>query len=223
MSNKRLPASNQGVMQVVMRNQFYRDGYMAVRLAVMFMLVLNLSLIGLVYFRFTHPPIPQYFATTPDGRIINEHPLSDPTLSDEAVVQWTANAVHKAFTLDFVHWREQLQSASANFTPDGWTYFSDTLKQSDNLKTLVDLKMVADATVTGAPEVVQKGLVQGHFAWNIRLPMLITYSNGQKTISQPVKVTVIVVREPVQNYPEKIAINNVFVDAVNPGGMNNGL
>lgn len=210
-----------GLDLVLMRNQFYRDGHARLVVAVVVMALINLSLLGLVYYRWTHPPQPQYFATTADGRMILEHPLTDPSLTDDAVLQWTANAVHKAFSLDFVHWREQLQEASANFTQSGWNYFSQTLQQSDNLKTLTDLKMVANATITGAPQVLQKAVVDGHYAWSIRMPMLITYSNNEKSISQPVKVTVIVLREPVRDYPQKIAINNVFVDTVNPGSVDN--
>lgn len=214
-------SSPRGLDAVMMRNQFYRDGYTRLVAAVIAMAVINLALLGLVIYRVANPPQPQYFATTADGRVILEHPLTDPSLSDDAVLQWTANSVHKAFSLDFVHWREQLQDASVNFTQSGWNYFSETLKKSDNLKTLVDLKMVANADVTGAPQVIQKAVVDGHYAWSIRMPMLITYTNNEKTISQPVKVTVIVLRQPVRDYPQKIAINNVFVDTVNPGSVDN--
>lgn len=213
---------NKGLDLVVVRNEFYRDGYYRVLFCVLVLLAMNILLVGMVYHRWTNPPAPQYFAATADGRVIKVQALSDPSLTDDFVLQWTANAVHKAFTMDFIHWREQLQDASNNFTPDGWTYFSDTLKKSDNLKTLAELKMVSNAVITGAPQVIQKAVVDGHYAWSIKLPMLITYSSSAKTISQPVKVTVIVLREPVQYYPQKIAINNIFVDAVDPAALNNG-
>lgn len=201
-----------GLDLVIMRNMFYRDNYYRILFCVLLMLAINVILVGMVYHKWTHPPLPQYFAATPDGRIIKVHALTDPTLPDDFVLQWTANAVHKAFTLDFVHYREQLQEASSNFTSDGWNYFIDKLQQSNNLDTIKNLKMVSNAVITGAPQVVMKAIVGGHYAWNVKLPMLITYISDQKTINQPVNVTVLVLREPVQYYPQKIAINNIFIE-----------
>lgn len=199
-----------GLELVIMRNAFYRDSYYQVLFAVLFLLIVNGFLAYIVYYKISNPPQPQYFAATADGRIIKVHPLSDPSLSDDFVVQWTADAVHKAFSWDFIHWREQMQEASNNFTPDGWRDFSASLKDSNNLKTLIDLKMVSNVEVTGSPQIIQKAVVAGHYAWNIKIPVLLSFTSVEKTINQPMNLTVIVLREPVQYYPQKIAINNLF-------------
>lgn len=221
MANQNEKKSFSGLDFVIMRNVFYRDNYYRVLFCVMVMLVINVVLSIMIYHKWTHPPVPQYFPSTADGRIIKIYPLTDPSLSDDAVLQWASDAVHKAFTLDFIHWREQLQDASTNFTPDGWNYFTDTLKKSNNLKTIVDLKMVSNAVVTGAPQVNKKSIVSGHYAWSVKMPMLITYTSAEKTINQPVSVTVLIVREPVQYYPQKIAINNIFIDQVGASAFSN--
>lgn len=199
-----------------MRNAFYRDNYYRVLFAVLFLIAINLGLGIFVYHKWANPPLPQYFATTASGVLIKIHPLSDPTVPDDFVLQWTSDAIRKSFNLDYIHWREQLQSASENYTPDGWTYFSNALKSTNNLKTLVNLKMVSDAKITGAPQIIRKAVVGGSFSWNIKIPLMVVYSNGAKTINQPIEMTVIVMREPVQYYPDKIAINNVFSATVNP-------
>jgi intracellular multiplication protein IcmL len=115
-----------------------------------------------------------------------------------------------------VHWREQLQDASANFTPDGWKYFQAALTDSNDLKTLVDLKMVSDAQITGAPSITRKAIISGHYAWVVQLPVLIAFTSAGKNINQPINLTVVVVREPVDSYPQKIAINNIFSGTVSP-------
>ncbi len=205
---KKNAAPESGLVLVVERNEYYRDGYQKVFIAVLFLLVINAILVGGIVYKMLTPPQPQYFAATADGKIINFHPLSDPVVSDDFVAQWSANAVRRAFSLDFMHYREQLQQSSGDFTPSGWQYFVTALKQSNNLKTLTDLKMVSDAEITGAPQILEKDLVDGVFAWKVEMSILVTFTNDKQNIPMPMKVTLIVLREPVNNYPSQIAINN---------------
>src|SRR3990167_4541085 len=142
----------EGLKLVLLRNEFYRDNYRKAAMAFLLLIILNAILAAAVFYKMTHPAKPQYFAITDDGKIISLYALSDPMLSNDKVLQWSTVAARKAFALDFLHWREQLQDASNYFTPDGWKYFLTALQQTNNLKTLADLKMVSDATITGAPE-----------------------------------------------------------------------
>lgn len=209
--------NTKGLETVMLRNAFYRDHYYHVLFAVIILLFIDLSLAFMVYYKWQHPRVPEYFASTADGRIIKVQSLADPAVSDDYVLQWTVDALRKAFSLDYLHWQAQLQSAQNNFTPDGWNYFSDALKKSNNLKTLVELKMVSDIKMTGAPEIITKAVVGGHYAWNIKIPVLLMFTNGTKTINNPIDFTIIVLREPVQYFPQKIAINNVFYSSVGAG------
>jgi intracellular multiplication protein IcmL len=111
-----------------------------------------------------------------------------------------------------VHWREQLQDASNNFTPFGWRYFLKSLQASNNLTTVQKLKMVESAQVTGAPEIIRKGVVSGHYMWAVKLPILLTYTNINKTINQAMMVTLIVLRQPVQDMPSGVGINNFLAN-----------
>ena len=147
-------------------------------------------------------------AITPDGRMINNYRLDDPVFSDDHILQWTANAVRQSFSLDFMHWSEQLQTVSGKFSADGWRHFLEAMKKSNNLETLTKLKMVSDAQVTGAPKLLQKAVLGGHYVWKIELPILVTYNNNNQVIPMPMEVTVIVMRVPVEQNPERIAINN---------------
>lgn len=196
---------------ILLRNAFYRDGYKRVVFCLLLVIVVDaLLLFGCIY-RVAHPAQPQYFATTPDGRLIMMHPLSDPVLTDEEVLQWVSVAVRKVYAIDYIHWRDQLQSGSQYFTTSGWNYFLSALKSSNNLDTVTKLKMVASAEITGSPEVVQKTVVDNHYAWKITVPILLSYNSPARSrITQSVLLTLIVLRMPVQNYPSRVAINNLF-------------
>lgn len=205
---KKNSAEESGLTLVLERNAFYQDGYQKIRIAILFLVALNVILVGGILYKSMNPPQPQYFAATADGKIINFRPLSDPAVTDDFVAQWAANAVRRAFSLDFTHWREQLQRSSSDFTPEGWQYFVTALKQSNNLKTLTNLKMVSDAKITSAPQILEKDILGGVYAWKVEMSILVTFTNDKQIIPMPMKVTLIVLREPVQNYPDQIAINN---------------
>ena len=209
MSKQTAENNSKGALELILlRNTFYRDHYKRALFAFLILLAVNIGLGGLIFYRSMNPPAPQYFATTADGTIINWHPLSDPVVTNDFVLQWSANAVRKAFSLDYEHWREQLQQASGSFTTAGWRYFLQSLKQSNNLKTLTKLKMVSNASITGAPRILEQEVIDGVYAWKIQLPILVTYTNAQQTIPMPMNVTLIVMRAPVKQFPDRIAINN---------------
>ena len=197
-----------GLELVMLRNAFYRDAYRRIVVLAIMLFVINCALGTAIILKYLNPPEPQYFATTAEGRIINIHKLTDPVVSDSYVLQWASNAVRQAFSSDYIHWRKQLQDASSNFTPDGWRYFLSALKSSNNLNTLVNMKMVSGAELTSAPQITQKMVVNGHYVWKLQMPLLITYTDGKQNINMPWNVTVIVARMPVKDYPQRIAINN---------------
>lgn len=207
----------QGLALVLSRNAFYRDAYRRVVFVLIMLFLINVGLLATILIKVFNPPQPQYFATTADGRILSTHKLTDPVVSDAYVSQWVANAVRRAFSVDYVHWRKQLQDASVNFTPDGWRYFLDALKKSNNLNTLQSMKLVSSASIISAPQITAKMIVGKQYAWKVELPLLVTYTDGKKeNISMPMKVSVIVVRVPVKDYPQRIAINNFLPELQGP-------
>jgi len=201
-----------GLKLVLERHAFYNDKYRLSLIALLLTLVLNIFLIGGLVYNATHPTPPEFFATTADGRIINVHPLSDPVVTDDFILQWSADVARSAFNLDFVNWKEELQRLTSKFTPSGWAWFLQQLKASNNLATIQDLKMVADAKITGAPQLLRKAVVGGHFAWEIQIPLLVTYQSQRKTITQTVMLTMVILRMPVKDYPQRIAVNNFIAD-----------
>jgi len=203
-----------GLELVMLRNAFYRDAYRRLILLVIMLFVINCGLGAAIVMKYLNPPTPQYFATTAEGRIINIHKLTDPVVTDSYVLQWASNAVRQSFSSDYIHWRKQLQDASSNFTPDGWRYFLSALKSSNNLNTLVDMKMVSGAKLTSAPQITQKMIINGRYVWKLKMPLLITYTDGKKSINMPWNVTVIVARMAVKDYPQRIAINNFLPEVV---------
>src|SRR5689334_18367134 len=120
-----------GLGRVVVRNEFYRDGYrLALRVAVIQCFII-FGLIGAMYFVIhVHQPENRYFATTEDGRLIPMVPLQQPNLSNPALLSWVAQAASETMSFSFSNYRRNLQQASRNFTRSGWESFSTALQQA---------------------------------------------------------------------------------------------
>lgn len=212
MSNKKKPEvlnKTGGLEQVLERNAYYSDQYYLSFLVMVFLLFINIILLVGIVYKITHPPQPVYFPTNADGSIIDDYALSDPVKSDDYVLQWTSDQVRLAFSQDYVHYKAQFMDVQGSFTNSGWNDFFDAVKKSNNLTTLTTQKMVSSAEITTAPYIVKKLILSGHYAWNIKMSIAIKFENSQNSpIIQTYDVNVVVLREPVVDYPDGIAINN---------------
>lgn len=205
--------SEEGLTLVLMRNAFYRDNYRRAVFLLLIVVLINVVLGWGIAYRYLNPPSPEYFAANGQYQLIQWHPLEDPVVNNKFVLAWVTRAVTAAFSLDYIHWRSQLQTASNYFTPSGWYWFLSAFKKSGNLQTLVTLQMVSNATVTGAPTVISQAVLGGRYIWKVQIPILVTYTSPTKTINQPLNVIMLIQRVPVDQSPDRIAINEFLPEA----------
>lgn len=198
--------SEDALQLVQARNNFYRDNYRRMILVVLLLLGIVVALCGVVFYQLTHVPPNQYFATSADGRITKLHPLSVPVVSTSALLQWANQAAVAAYTYNFVDYRKQLQDASEYFTPKGWKNFEAALRSSRNLETVLARKLVVNAVATGAPVVLNQGVIRGRYAWKVQIPLLVSYQSASTMFQQPMIVTMIISRVPMLDVPKGIAI-----------------
>lgn len=210
---------NSGLAMVLMRNAFYRDSYRRVAMLLTIIFFINCGLVVAIIYKYLTPPQPQYFAATAAGRIIEIHKLTDPTVSDQDVIQFVTNGVQQAFSLDYIHWRQQLNAVNRNyFSPEGFRDFFKALMDSNNLNTLIKYKMVSSATLTAAPQITSTMIVGGHYAWKVNMPLLITFDSSATQVPKIImNVSVIVMRMPVQDFPAQIAITNFLPEIQGQG------
>lgn len=202
---------------ITLRNNFYRDGQRKVLIGLIIALLLNFILAGLLVYMVTHPPAPKYFATSIGGRITPLFPLEEPNQSDSAVLQWANQAAIAAFTYNFVNYREELQSSSGFFTSGGWNQFLTALQQSNNLDAVKAKKLIVSAVATRAPIILEKGVLNGNYAWRIQMPVLVTYQSASEFSQANNVVTMLVTRVSTLNSPRGIGISQFVVGPASSG------
>lgn len=186
-----------GLGTVVVRNEFYRDGYRSLLKLTFILGIVILGLIGSMYFVIqTHQPENRYFATTEDGRLVPMVPLNQPNLSTPALMSWVAQASTEVMTFGFNDYRRRLQEASRNFTRRGWESFTQALQRARIIEAVEAHQQVITAAPQGAPILQSEGLVNGRYQWIIQLPLALSYQSGARTRTDSLLATVVVVRVP---------------------------
>ena len=195
------------VGSVIVRNEFYRDGYRTLlRIAVIEAMII-LAMVGAMYFVISaHQPENRYFATTEDGRLVPMIALSEPNLSVPALMSWSAQAATEVMTFGFNDYKRRLQQASRNFTRLGWVSFTSALEKSRIIEMVEANGQVVSAAPASAPILISEGVVNGRYQWQVQVPLVVTYQAGSSVRDDKMLVTLLLVRVPKLESPNGVGI-----------------
>ncbi|MDR2422872.1 MAG: DotI/IcmL family type IV secretion protein, partial [Deltaproteobacteria bacterium] len=96
-------------------------------------------------------PEPRYYWVTNDLRIMEMAPLNGPPLNDSVLVNFAAQTLREALSLDYLHWRKTLDGLKENFTEKALAEFVDSLKAEGHIKKIEEEKLVLSCDLAGAP------------------------------------------------------------------------
>lgn len=159
-------------------NWYKKQYYMAMKLVLYLGASLGVSLciIGVLLL---NRPSPIYYAATPDLRLAPLIPLDRPVLTQQGLLNWVAETVTNAVSLDFLEWREKLSKVREHFDSVAFKSFMQALESSGMLAMVKEKRLSISAVVTEAPVIVTSGLINGKATWKIEFPMVISYESSQ--------------------------------------------
>lgn len=189
------------------RAQFRR----AMKLALALTVALCASL-GVAAILLLNQPKSQYFAATPDLRLAPMVPLDQPLLTQEGLLTWASNAITGAMSLNFLEWREKLETIRPHFDDAAYKSFLASLQSSGVLDMIRDKRLSASAVATRAPVIIASGLVSGKTTWKIEFPLIVSYESSQGVEStQKLLATVLVCRASTAKTPRGVVIQQVVL------------
>ena len=189
------------------RTQFRRS--MKLSLCLVAALCLSLAVSALLLL---NQPKPCYFAATPDLRLAPMVPLDQPLLTQEGLLTWASNAIAGAMSLNFLEWREKLESIRPHFEDEAFKSFLASLQSSGVLDMIRDKRLSASAVATRAPVIIASGLVSGKTTWKIEFPLIVSYESSQGVEStQKLLATVLVRRASTAKTPRGVVIQQVVL------------
>lgn len=172
--------------------------------------LLCLSIVANIYFGLQKTEY-RYFAVDPNGGISEVIPLERPIQSTTEVLNWTADAIVRSFTLSFANYQSQLNDSRIQFTDAGWTGFQEALSRNKILDTIITQKLVTSAVPASAPVVTASGIVEnGRYGWRIQMPLIVTYESASGSQSQTFNVEAVVVRRPETENPRGLGIGQII-------------
>ena len=193
--------------RVIVRNEFYRDGYrtmlrvaMLEGVAILGLIILILAIIS------AYQPENRYFATTEDGRVVPMVALSEPNLSRPALLSWAAQSASETLTFGFHDYRRRLQEASRHFTRKGWGSFVKALQESGLIEAVEENRQVISAAPRSAPTILSEGIMGGVYQWQVEMPMMVTYQIGQQQRNVSMNIRLLIVRVPKLESPNGLGI-----------------
>ena len=189
------------------RTQFRRSMKLALALTVALCISLGVAALLLL-----NQPKPRYFAATPDLRLAPMVPLDQPLLTQEGLLTWASNAITGAMSLNFLEWREKLESIRPHFEDEAFKSFLASLQSSGVLDMIRDKRLSASAVATRAPVITASGLVGGKATWKIEFPLIVSYESSQGVEStQKLLATVLVRRASTAKTPRGVVIQQVVL------------
>lgn len=157
-------------------------------------------------------PSPRFFAATPDLRLAPLIPLDKPVLTQQGLLNWIAETVTNAVSLDFLEWREKLTRTRENFDEGAFKSFLQSLKSSGILTMIQEKRLSVSAVVTKAPVIIASGLIEGRATWKVEFPIVISYESSQGVEStQKLMATVLVRRAATVTTPRGVVIQQVVL------------
>ena len=91
------------------------------------------------------------------------------------------------------------------------------MQQSNNLDAVKAKKLIVSAVATRAPIILQKGILNGKYAWRVQMPILVTYQSASEFSQQNNVVTMLITRVSTLNSPRGIGISQFVVGPASGG------
>lgn len=159
--------------------------------------------------RVIDPPRPHITYTSGHGEEYPVYPLREPVLAGSWVTQWAEAAVLQAYAVDFAAYNSEFYNASRRFTRRGWLSFRHSFIVTGDFEKLVQGRLVGSAQAQAPPVVMAVDHMDGRYAWHIQFPLVATYQNGNDRVPEQLMVDVTVVRVPIADHPDGMAIDRI--------------
>lgn len=199
---------------VELQDRYYQDSFGKLVLIIVSIIAGIVLLVGVSFYLHLNKPHPKTFPVGAEWRIQPPIPLDQPYLSTPGLTQWATDAVRNLFVFDFNHYSDQLKALTPYFTDDGWKVFLDQLNIYANPDNMPVDKTFVQGEVTGAPVILNQGILVGRWAWWVQIPFDINYAyagNTKLPSTQSVTLQILVVRVSTLNNLQGVAIDNMVV------------
>lgn len=190
------------------RNNFYRNQYRRMVTILIIMLFIGAGLMTSLVLLLWSAPAAKYYASTTTGNVVPIESLGSPVVTMPFVEQWSSLVVRSAYSLNFLHYPQQLKKARTFFTPEGWASFEAALKGSGYIAAIKQDKLSVSTVVNGPVVMVNRYVSHGRYTWVVQMPLLVLYTSASQQIKRQFYVTLTIKRVPELEVARGISVTN---------------
>lgn len=194
-------------------DNYYRDGFRTILLSLaMIVGAIGLLIVLSLYF-FLHQVLPITFPVYEDWRVQPDVPLERPYLHVADLLQWVSQTLPSLFVIDFINYNTELKNATPFFTNTGWSKFLTLTESYLNHDEISKNKVFVQATASGAPVILNQGVIEGKYGWWVQMPMDVRYSGVDgNTRNLHLVFQTLVVRVSTLDNLDGVAIDNMIIN-----------
>lgn len=132
--------------------------------------ILGVSLAGVAT---QPPPEPKYFATNPNGTIMELIPLSKPMGSKSVVLTWATRVATECYTFSFSNMERVVRDCeNAFFTESGAGAYRKALTGARLFEDVRNLELFHESSSPEAAVILDTGEISGRLAYKIKIPVI---------------------------------------------------
>lgn len=188
---------------------FYQDSFHS---AMKIILVMGVSfafyVMTDVYKAVTHKDsIETFFVTNQNNQIIPLTPVNQ-AFAESDVTNWAAEAIMDIYTLSPLDFRKRVTvDFQKYFTPDGLKNYRQAI--APRLNQITSSTQSMTATPSGSPVIINKGVLDNRYYWQVMLPIQVTYVSKDERITELRRVVMNIVRADQSRYPSGLAFTSI--------------
>lgn len=161
-----------------------------------------------VYKAITHKDtIETFFVTNQNNQIIPIKPVNEP-YNEGDVINWASKSIMDIYTLSPMDFRKRVMSDFQQyFTPDALKQYREAI--GPRLSQIANNSESMTATPAGSPVIINKGVLDNRYYWQIMLPIQITHTEGNQRVTELRRVVMNIVRADQTRYPNGLVFTSV--------------
>lgn len=155
-------------------------------------------------------PQQKFYVDPPSGGRSEVFPLDEPNVTPSSLRKWATQAATSAYTIDFFHYKDNIEALRDYFTITGFKDYQASLDDNNTLKRIVKESLIVSAVATDAAVVLEEGIMDGIYTWKIQVPLLLNYQGASATsTTKSIAVALLVTRVPTDEAPKGIGIAQI--------------
>ncbi len=161
------------------------------RLNCLVIALLIMSLGANVYLAMTYRPV-RVLHLTEDMRVLPTPPLSEPSVSDAAIMTWFMQTVSDTFSFTYGNWKDVFAAQRSRFTPSSFEAVLDGFMR--HIELAAEQRMVVETVFIRVPTILKEDIVKGVYQWTVGGIAEIRFENLKDAFSQVVNVKAVIER-----------------------------